>query len=142
MLNKSKALHPPSASVGSFYFCPSLVQAQRGLKTKIPDAYVPGLFICSGGRIRTSDLWVMSPTSCHCSTPQSVRKDTTYNFNKQKKIFPEDWLWNQGHSGLSSRLWRKRNEFLLNLQLQDNHNNVTVVVKNKSHAKSIQSPGG
>jgi hypothetical protein len=24
----------------------------------------------SGGRIRTSDLWVMSPTSCHCSTPR------------------------------------------------------------------------
>ena len=23
-----------------------------------------------GGRIRTADLWVMSPTSCHCSTPQ------------------------------------------------------------------------
>ena len=23
----------------------------------------------SGGRIRTYDLWVMSPTSCHCSTP-------------------------------------------------------------------------
>ena len=26
----------------------------------------------SGGRIRTSDLWVMSPTSCHCSTPRRV----------------------------------------------------------------------
>ena len=24
----------------------------------------------SGGRIRTSDLWVMSPTSCRCSTPR------------------------------------------------------------------------
>src|SRR5439155_349102 len=24
----------------------------------------------SGGQIRTADLWVMSPTSCHCSTPQ------------------------------------------------------------------------
>lgn len=24
----------------------------------------------SGGRIRTSDLWVMSPTSCLCSTPR------------------------------------------------------------------------
>ena len=24
----------------------------------------------SGGRIRTCDLRVMSPTSCHCSTPQ------------------------------------------------------------------------
>ncbi len=27
----------------------------------------------SGGRIRTSDLWVMSPTSCHCSTPRHDR---------------------------------------------------------------------
>ena len=27
----------------------------------------------SGGRIRTSDLWVMSPTSCHCSTPRQSR---------------------------------------------------------------------
>ena len=26
----------------------------------------------SGGRIRTSDLWVMSPTSCRCSTPRRV----------------------------------------------------------------------
>jgi hypothetical protein len=24
----------------------------------------------SGGGIRTRDLWVMSPTSCHCSTPR------------------------------------------------------------------------
>ena len=30
------------------------------------DQFVRG----SGGRIRTSDLWVMSPTSCHCSTPR------------------------------------------------------------------------
>ena len=29
--------------------------------------------VSSGGRIRTSDLRVMSPTSCHCSTPQSIR---------------------------------------------------------------------
>ena len=31
----------------------------------------------SGGRIRTYDLWVMSPTSCHCSTPhcKSVKGD-------------------------------------------------------------------
>ena len=29
-----------------------------------------GAFGGSGGRIRTSDLWVMSPTSCHCSTPR------------------------------------------------------------------------
>ena len=32
----------------------------------------PALGRGSGGRIRTSDLWVMSPTSCHCSTPRRV----------------------------------------------------------------------
>ena len=26
----------------------------------------------SGGGIRPHDLWVMSPTSCHCSTPRCV----------------------------------------------------------------------
>ncbi len=33
-----------------------------------------------GGRIRTNDLWVMSPTSYHCSTPRCVCdcKDTTF----------------------------------------------------------------
>jgi hypothetical protein len=33
---KEKALHPPSASAGSFYFYPSPEQSQFGLKTKIP----------------------------------------------------------------------------------------------------------
>ena len=31
---------------------------------------VPHNFLGSGGWIRTNDLWVMSPTSFHCSTPQ------------------------------------------------------------------------
>ena len=35
-------------------------------------------FLCSGGRIRTYGLWVMSPTSYHCSTPQSGCKDNNY----------------------------------------------------------------
>lgn len=30
-----------------------------------------------GGRIRTSDLWVMSPTSCLCSTPRHVAVQPT-----------------------------------------------------------------
>jgi hypothetical protein len=33
---KKRTLHPPTASVGSFRFYPSLEQAQLGLKTKIP----------------------------------------------------------------------------------------------------------
>ena len=43
---KEKALHPPSASVGSFRFYPSLEQAQLCLKTKIPVAFATGLFLC------------------------------------------------------------------------------------------------
>src|SRR5688572_29809037 len=34
---------------------------------------VPALTTGSGGGIRTPDLWVMSPTSCRCSTPRRVR---------------------------------------------------------------------
>jgi len=45
-LLQRKALHPPAASVGSFYFYPSLKQAQLGLKTKIPVVFAPGLFLC------------------------------------------------------------------------------------------------
>ena len=33
---------------------------------------VPALLSGSGGGIRTPDLWVMSPTSCRCSTPRRV----------------------------------------------------------------------
>ena len=33
----------------------------------------------SGGRIRTSDLWVMSPTSCHCSTPRHKRRRPSWS---------------------------------------------------------------
>ena len=42
---KEKPLHPPSASVGSFYFYPSLEQAQLGLKIKIPGASRQGFFL-------------------------------------------------------------------------------------------------
>jgi hypothetical protein len=41
---EEKALQPPSASVGSFYFYPSPEQAQLGLKTKIPGTFAPGFF--------------------------------------------------------------------------------------------------
>ena len=29
-------------------------------------------FACCGGKTRTYDLWVMSPTSYHCSTPRCI----------------------------------------------------------------------
>jgi hypothetical protein len=88
VLNKEKALHPPPASVGSFYFCPIQKQAFDGPKTKIPGAFAPGLFLCSGGRIRTSDLWVMSPTSYHCSTPQYIFK-TSKSKNMSPTSYPD-----------------------------------------------------
>ena len=39
--------------------------------------------LCCGGRIRTSDLWVMSPTSYHCSTPRFVIQRYTKFLNIQ-----------------------------------------------------------
>jgi hypothetical protein len=40
-----------------------------------PKTTIPGrLENSSGERIRTTDLRVMSPTSCHCSTPQCVNR--------------------------------------------------------------------
>ena len=41
-----------------------------GVNAKRPDIVSDQFNRGSGGRIRTSDLWVMSPTSCHCSTPR------------------------------------------------------------------------
>ena len=73
LLDKEKALYPPAASDRVFLF-PSSYKSKllTSLKTKNPGAFAPGLFLCSGGRIRTSDLWVMSPTSYHCSTPHYI----------------------------------------------------------------------
>jgi hypothetical protein len=74
LLNKEKTLAIRLWRLsGIFYFHPSHEQARLGLKTKKPGAFAPGFFLCSGERIRTSDLWVMSPTSYHCSTPQFFR---------------------------------------------------------------------
>ena len=54
-------------------------ELQRGPKCEC----TPGpktLALGSGGRIRTYDLWVMSPTSCHCSTPH--RKSAEGDFEQ------------------------------------------------------------
>ena len=37
----------------------------------------------SGEKIRTSDLRVMSPTSCHCSTPHQGLNNTTLQTLRQ-----------------------------------------------------------
>ena len=44
----------------------------RGWIAPTSDFQPPITSVGSGGRIRTSDLRVMSPTSCHCSTPRRV----------------------------------------------------------------------
>ncbi len=45
-------------------------------------------YLCCGGRIRTYDLWVMSPTSYHCSTPRYLLhcKGSTYFLNDQNNV--------------------------------------------------------
>ncbi len=55
-------------SIKAYYFYNISTIKQRGLYLSEIQAIFS--FLCSGGRIRTSDLWVMSPTSYHCSTPQ------------------------------------------------------------------------
>jgi hypothetical protein len=52
-----KGGEPPSGSGGS------------GIEKPGPSAGFRAQFFGCGGRIRTSDLRVMSPTSCRCSTP-------------------------------------------------------------------------
>ena len=57
-----------SAKIGYyFYFC-KFSNKNNSIKKDQQNA---DLFLCSGDPIRTNDLWVMSPTSYHCSTPQS-----------------------------------------------------------------------
>jgi hypothetical protein len=50
----------------------------RGKKEKLLIKNDEESSFCSGGRIRTSDLWVMSPTSYHCSTPQYRGANVVY----------------------------------------------------------------
>src|SRR5690606_3491915 len=47
----------------------------RGMKK--PPSDDPMVATGSGGGIRTRDLWVMSPTSCRCSTPRCLRTRET-----------------------------------------------------------------
>ena len=78
VLNKEKPCQPPASAAISRVGCLAFLFLHQTFKLtfdvrleiKKPAANATGLFPCSGGRIRTSDLWVMSPTSCHCSTPQ------------------------------------------------------------------------
>ncbi len=54
------------------------------------------LTLGSGGWIRTNDLWVMSPTSFHCSTPRcSFYKGRTLSLILDK--FSEFLHWNCCH---------------------------------------------
>ncbi len=44
-------------------------------------------FIGGGGRTRTYDLWVMSPTSYHCSTPRCFTGAKLLPFSDMAKFF-------------------------------------------------------
>ena len=62
----------------------------------------------SGGRIRTDDLRVMSPTSYHCSTPHSIIsheigcKNT--NFFPFRQIFPENIFLSFDYTSVTNAL--------------------------------------
>src|SRR5262245_52394734 len=65
-------LRSPKRGLGRL-FPPNKVKRREALK---------GLY-GSGGRIRTYDLWVMSPTSFRCSTPRQPSNYTSRGFNCQ-----------------------------------------------------------
>ena|GEM_PF-6502336 len=72
MGNTIKKARCRCAPTGLLPFSPLWKQASSGPERQKPDTPfgVSGFFYGSGGWIRTNDLWVMSPTSYHCSTPQ------------------------------------------------------------------------
>ena len=86
-LTKKKTLTASFVGCSGFFISSLRIQTafDASFKIKNPDAFASGFFLCSGGRIRTSDLWVMSPTSYHCSTPQYRGANVVYpeRFTKQ-----------------------------------------------------------
>ena len=49
--------------------------------------FIRSLYLSSGGRTRTYDLWVMSPTSYHCSTPRCFNNAKLLLFFYSAKFF-------------------------------------------------------
>ena len=47
-----------------------LIKAKTTSKKNHLEVHFEVVLISCGGLIRTDDLWVMSPTSYHCSTPR------------------------------------------------------------------------
>ena len=81
-------------------------------KTEAPGNYRGSLFrycnVGSGGWIRTNDLRVMSPTSCHCSTP---RRDSGAGLAVGLREAPQD-MKRRGHQSRKSELpWIDENKF-------------------------------
>ena len=82
------ALHSAAASgrtYGSPY--PPLPKQSTGTLT------APVLCFGSGGRIRTSDLRVMSPTSYHCSTPRCIEGAKIWSFRETSKFYSSPSSW-------------------------------------------------
>lgn len=61
---------------------PGIIQegTKRPLRSMTPEGSTG-----SGGGIRTLDLWVMSPTSCRCSTPRRVDLDRSSPFHRRSR---------------------------------------------------------
>ena len=71
-----------TSNVNSFFLAKSqFMRSSEGIKEKLPIKNDEESSLSSGGRIRTSDLWVMSPTSYHCSTPQYILKILFFNLS-------------------------------------------------------------
>ncbi len=54
------------------------LNSSKGVYKRNADSKV-GVSFSSGGRTRTYDLWVMSPTSYHCSTPRCYLQVQSYD---------------------------------------------------------------
>ncbi len=54
------------------------LNSSKGVYKRNADSKV-GVSFSSGGRTRTYDLWVMSPTSYHCSTPRCYLRVQSYD---------------------------------------------------------------
>ncbi len=83
---------PQPQSVGPFVRYPGLCAPGKKSLTSVWDKkkvgiHQPSPFIGSGGRTRTCDLRVMSPTSYHCSTPQCLTAAKIHFFQYHNKNF-------------------------------------------------------
>ena len=137
---QKKPCQPPSSASGVFYFFTYAYTAfDAPFEIKNPGAFAPGLFLCSGGRIRTSDLWVMSPTTYHCSTPQYILIK-----KKSKNMSPTSY---PEFSGLHPAISRGKDNTMNTISKTNLKNNFwgspkTVVWRQKTEDRSLETEVG